>query len=92
MHLDPDLYFFLTDPDPPKMLIRAKTLGCGWIRTRITAFYLECDVELVRVVYGDDALVRGLVLEVEVELHREYKHWHLPVQNITRTKPGKSIF
>ena len=43
--------------------------------------HLESDVELVRIVDGDNPLVGGLVLEVKVQLHREDKHRDLAVQD-----------
>ena len=43
--------------------------------------HLESNVELVRIVDGDNPLVGGLVLEVEVQLDREDKHRDLAVQD-----------
>ena len=46
-----------------------------------THTHLESDVELIRIVDGDNPLVGGLVLEVEVQLDREDKHRDLAVQD-----------
>ena len=46
-----------------------------------TNTYLESNVELIRIVDGDNPLVGGLVLEVEVQLDREDKHGDLAVQD-----------
>ena len=47
----------------------------------LTHTHLESNVELVRIVDGDNPLVGGLVLEVEVQLDREDKHGDLAVQD-----------
>ena len=51
-------------------------LGCDFTHT-----HLESNVELIRIVDGDNPLVGGLVLEVEVQLDREDKHRDLAVQD-----------
>ena len=52
-----------------------------------THTHLESNIELIRIVDGDNPLVGGLVLEVEVQLYREDEHRDLAVQNRWRRQP-----
>jgi len=64
----------LLSEDPALRLHHRVLLG-------VVAQHLEGDVKLVGIVDSDDPLVGGLVLEVEVQLHREDEYGHLAVQD-----------
>ena len=48
---------------------------------QLTSTHLESDIKLIRIVDGDDPLVSGLILKVEVQLDGEDKNGNLPVQD-----------
>ena len=43
--------------------------------------HLESDIKLIRIVDGDDPLMSGLILKVEVQLDGEDKNGNLPIQD-----------
>ncbi len=52
----------------------------------IKYIYLKCNIKLIRIINGDYTLVSCLILQVEINLDREHKHWNLSVQDTSTTR------
>ena len=73
-------YEILYRPPPPPI---KKIFNDGYTSHVI---YLKCNIKLIRIINGDYALVGCLILQVEIYLDWEHKHWNLAVQDTSTSR------